>query len=304
VTPPRLGAVFRPQRPPEELPDFARTVERLGFDELWVVEDCFEAGGPTAATVALAATRTLQVGIGLLPAAVRNPAIAAMELATIARAFPGRLRVAFGHGVEAWMRQVAARPPDRLVALEETVAAVRALLAGRRVSVDGRHVRLDAVQLAHVPEPAPPVVIGTTGPAGLAIARRAADGVLLPEGSGPAAVREASAAGETTAYAWLSVDDDATGALAALRPAVSDDWARFYPRLAEHAGAAAGERLDDATLASLAVAGDAATCARAVDALARAGAASVAFIARAGEDEAQLERFAADVRPRLGDPSP
>ena len=74
--------------------------------------------------------------------------------------------------------------------LEQTVAAVRALLAGERVSAAG----LDAVALAHVPDPPPPVLVGTTGPAGLAIAGRAADGVLLPEGSGPAAVRAARAA--------------------------------------------------------------------------------------------------------------
>jgi 5,10-methylenetetrahydromethanopterin reductase len=154
---------------------------------------------------------------------------------------------------------------------------------------------LDAVELAHVPDPPPPLLIGTTGPAGLAIARRRADGVLLPEGSGPAAIRAASAAGETTAYAWLSVDDDAGAALAALRPAVSDDWTRAYPRLAEHAGAVPGERLDDATLARIAVVGDDGACARAVDALARAGAASVVLIPRAGEDEAQLERLAAGV---------
>jgi 5,10-methylenetetrahydromethanopterin reductase len=286
----RLGALFRPQRPPETLPEFARAVEALGFDELWVVEDCFEAGGPTAATAALAATGSLHVGIGLLPAAVRNPAIAAMEIATIARLFPGRLRVAFGHGVESWMRQIGARPPDRLAVLEQTVGAVRALLAG------GRH---DTIELAHVPEPAPPILVGTTGPGGLAIARRAADGVLLPEGSGPAAVRAASEAGETTAYAWLSVADDLEAALAALRPAVSDDWSSAYPRLAAHAGVAPGERLDDATLASVAVAGDEAACARAVDALAQAGAASLVLIPRTGEDEAQLERFAADVRSRL-----
>jgi hypothetical protein len=106
-------------------------------------------------------------------------------------------------------------------------------------------------------------------------------------------VRAASAAGETTTYAWLSVADDLDAAVAALRPAVSDDWSLAYPRLAAHAGVQPGERLDDATLASIAVAGDEAACLRAVDELATAGAASVVLIPRAGEDEAQLERFAA-----------
>ena len=126
----RIGVLADPHWPVEDLPALARRTEAQGFDELWVVEDCFLSGGLTAAVAALAATGSLRVGTGLLPAAVRNPAIAAMEIATVAAMFPGRFSVAFGHGVESWMRQIGARPPDRLVALEETVRAVRALLAG------------------------------------------------------------------------------------------------------------------------------------------------------------------------------
>src|ERR671916_3094811 len=124
----RLGLQFRPEWPPEELPAFARGAERHGFAELWVVEDCFLAGGPTMAATGLAVTGRLRVGIGLLPAAVRNPAVVAMELAGLARLHPGRFTAAFGHGVDAWMRQIGARPADRLGLLEETVAAVPAPL--------------------------------------------------------------------------------------------------------------------------------------------------------------------------------
>src|SRR5918998_2562942 len=130
---PRVGVLFRPEWAPEELPAFARAAEQYGFAEVWVVEDCFLAGGPTMAVAALAATTRLDVGIGLLPVTLRNPALAAMEIAGAARLQPGRLTVAFGHGVEAWMRQIGARPPDRLVALEETVASLPQLLTGETV---------------------------------------------------------------------------------------------------------------------------------------------------------------------------
>ena len=126
-----------PQWPVAELPATARAVEAAGFDELWFAEDCFLHGGLTAAATALAVTERLKVGVGLLPAAVRNPAIAAMEIATLGALHPGRVEVAFGHGVEAWMRQIGARPPDRLVALEEVVRATRALLHGETVTTDG-----------------------------------------------------------------------------------------------------------------------------------------------------------------------
>jgi alkanesulfonate monooxygenase SsuD/methylene tetrahydromethanopterin reductase-like flavin-dependent oxidoreductase (luciferase family) len=95
----RLGVLFRPEWPPEDLPAFARDAEEDGFAELWLVEDCFLAGGLTMAATALASTSTLGVGIGLLPVALRNSALTAMEIAGLARVHPARLTVAFGHGV-------------------------------------------------------------------------------------------------------------------------------------------------------------------------------------------------------------
>jgi 5,10-methylenetetrahydromethanopterin reductase len=302
----RIGVLFRPQWPPEELPAFARGAEQDGFAELWVVEDCFLAGGPTMAATALAATTRLGVGIGLLPAAVRNPAIVAMEIAGLARLHPRRFVAAFGHGVEPWMRQIGARPPDRLAALEETVAAVRALLAGETVTVQGRHVQLDGVRLDHPPAAPPPILIGTTGPRGLAAAGRSADGILLAEGAVPAAVRwaraQAGGPGATVVYAWLSIDDDRSAAAAALRPAV-DAWQGFelYPFLREHAGLGdeSAADLEDDRLRALAVAGDARDCARAIAELWAAGADTVVLIPREDDRDEQLARFAAEVRPLL-----
>ena len=290
----RLGVVFQPEWPPEELPAFARRAERDGFDELWLIEDCFLTGGLTMAAAALAVTERLAVGIGLLPAAVRNPAIAAMEIAGLARLHPGRLTVAFGHGVESWMRQIGARPPNRLVALEEVVRAVRALLAGEEVRGDGVYVRLDRVRLEHVPVPAPPILVGSTGPRALEIAGRVADGFLLPEGSGPAAVRWAAglAGGTGAAYAWLSIDDDRDAAAEALRPALESRMAT-YPRLFELAGVTS---VDLDAVRAMTAAGDPGDCAAFIAGLREAGADSVALIPR-GPD--QLARFAAEVRPLL-----
>jgi 5,10-methylenetetrahydromethanopterin reductase len=302
----RLGVMFRPEWPPEELPAFARGAERDGFAELWLVEDCFLSGGLTMSAAALAATDAITVGIGLLPVAMRNPAVTAMEIAGLARLHPGRFVAAFGHGVEPWMRQIGARPPNRLVALEETVGAVHALLAGEAVTLDGRHVHLDGVRLTHLPADPPPVLIGTTGPKALEAAGRVADGILLPEGSVPEAIRWArERAGEpsrTVVYAWLSLDDDRSAAAAALRPML-DGWLQLglYPSLREQAGLVAESvaDLEDDRLRSLAIAGDARDCARAIAELWAAGADSVVLVPRHEDRAEQLERFAADVRPLL-----
>jgi 5,10-methylenetetrahydromethanopterin reductase len=294
----RLGVLFRPEWPPEDLPEFARAAERDGFAELWLVEDCFLAGGLTMAATALAATDVLGVGIGLLPVAVRNAALTAMEIAGLARVHPGRLTVAFGHGVEPWMRQIGARPPDRLAALEETVSAVRALLAGEAVTADGRHVHLEGVRLAHPPSPPPAVLIGTTGPRGLAVAGRCADGILLPEGSVPEAVRWARGvadAGTTVVYAWLSLDDDRSAAADALRPSVQA-WLQLglYRELSARAGLVDVAQPEDDRLRALAVAGDARDCE-----LWAAGTDTIVLIPRREDRDEQLSRFGAEVRPLL-----
>src|SRR5687768_13804170 len=185
---PRVGVMAPPQWPVAELPSTARAVEAASFDALWFADGCLLHGGLTGAATALAVTERLRVGVGLLPAAVRNPAIAAMEIATLAALHPGRVEVAFGHGVEAWMRQIGARPPDRLVALEEVVRATRALLRGETVTTAGACVRLQDGRREAAREAPPPVLVGTTGGRGIAIAGRSADGLVVPEGASEAAL--------------------------------------------------------------------------------------------------------------------
>jgi alkanesulfonate monooxygenase SsuD/methylene tetrahydromethanopterin reductase-like flavin-dependent oxidoreductase (luciferase family) len=98
-----LGVVFRPQSPPERLRDVAQAAEAAGVGDLWLWEDCFGEGGLSAAAAALAWTERLHVAVGLLPVPLRNPALAAMEIATPARMFPGRFTAGLGHGVLDWM---------------------------------------------------------------------------------------------------------------------------------------------------------------------------------------------------------
>src|SRR5919106_986275 len=107
-----LGAVFRPQLPPEKLRDIARTAEAAGLEELWFWEDCFLEGGVATASAALAWTERLRVGIGLLPVPLRNVALTAMETATLDRLFPGRAMIGVGHGLQGWMGQAGARVPS------------------------------------------------------------------------------------------------------------------------------------------------------------------------------------------------
>jgi 5,10-methylenetetrahydromethanopterin reductase len=223
----RMGFMFDRGRPPEELAGYAAEVERMGADDLWVVEDLGWAGSMSATAMALAATRTLRVGIGIAPVALRNPALLAMELGTLARVHPGRVVAGVGHGVPDWMRRVGAERHRKLALLEESIVAVRALLAGGTVTTAGLEVTVDGVALVHPPATVPPIVTGVVRPRSLELSGRVADGTILAEGAGPAEVEAAlthinrgRAAGhrpahELIVFAYLHVEDDPARAAAA-----------------------------------------------------------------------------------------
>src|ERR1700722_10846623 len=161
---PRVGILFRPQLPPERLAGFVAAAEDAGLDDLWLWEDCFLEGGLTTATAALAWSSSIRVGLGLMPVPFRNPALAAMEIATLARLFPGRFVPAAGHGVLAWMDQVGAGASSPMTLLREWVSAARALLGGQTVTVSGDYVRLAGVALDWPPAEVPPLLVGARGP--------------------------------------------------------------------------------------------------------------------------------------------
>jgi alkanesulfonate monooxygenase SsuD/methylene tetrahydromethanopterin reductase-like flavin-dependent oxidoreductase (luciferase family) len=174
-----LGAIFVPQLPPERLHAVATAADELGLEELWLWEDCFREGGISSAAAALAWTERLHVGIGLLPVPLRNVALTAMEVAGLARMFPGRITVGVGHGVQDWMGQVGGRVESPMTLLREHVTALTALLRGERLTVSGRYVQLDDVCLDWTPPSPPPIVVGAVGPRTLQLAGEHADGTII-----------------------------------------------------------------------------------------------------------------------------
>ncbi len=184
-----IGMCFDRTYPAGEIVAFAREVESSGLDQLWVIEDCFYTAGVSLAATALASTEHLTLGLGILPAVARNPAITAMEIATLCNVAPGRVLPGIGHGVQEWMEQMGARTPSPLTTLEEVIWAVRKLLHGHEVTYDGWQVKLDEVKLDQPPALVPPVLAGCYGPRSLALAGSVADGVVLAEAAGPTYVR-------------------------------------------------------------------------------------------------------------------
>jgi alkanesulfonate monooxygenase SsuD/methylene tetrahydromethanopterin reductase-like flavin-dependent oxidoreductase (luciferase family) len=188
-----LGTTFLPDLPPERLRSIALAADEAGLEELWLWEDCFKESGLSAAAAILGWTRQLRVGVGLLPAPLRNVALTAMELATIERLFPRRSVIGTGHGVQEWMGQVGARVESPMTLLREYVEALRALLRAEDVTVSGRYVKLDHVKLDWPPPAAPAILAGAVGPRSLRLSGEVADGTILVTGTTPDGVRRARA---------------------------------------------------------------------------------------------------------------
>lgn len=188
----RVGAIFSPYpNPPEVFRAAVEAAEHAGVPELWIWEDCFRQSAFATASAALAWTERLRIGIGIAPMPLRNVAATAMEIATIERMFPGRLLPGVGHGVLPWMGQVGARAASPLTLMREYVPALRALLAGDEVTVDGRYVTLDHVRLDWPPAAAPRVYCAAEGPKTLRLAGEVAGGALLNSGYAPDALARA-----------------------------------------------------------------------------------------------------------------
>jgi alkanesulfonate monooxygenase SsuD/methylene tetrahydromethanopterin reductase-like flavin-dependent oxidoreductase (luciferase family) len=166
-------------------------VEELGFDSAWVMDHPFIERGSFRLTghdplvvLACAAARTRRIGLGTLVAcpAFRTTGQLAREAAALADASGGRFVLGLGAGWHRPEFDAFEYPFDHLVGrFEEQLTAVHALLAGGRVTSEGRYVRLhDAEVLATAP--APPIWVAARRPRMLGLTARCADGWNLAWG--------------------------------------------------------------------------------------------------------------------------
>jgi alkanesulfonate monooxygenase SsuD/methylene tetrahydromethanopterin reductase-like flavin-dependent oxidoreductase (luciferase family) len=174
-----LGAIARPNLPPELIAEVALAGEASGLEELWVWEDSYWEGGISMSAALLGMTDRLRVGVGLLPVPLRNVTLAAMEIAAVDRLFPGRFVAGLGHGVQEWMGQSGVRAASPMTLMREYIGALRPLLQGEEVTVTGDYVNLDRVKLVWPPSVPTPLHIGGVGPNSLRVSGEVGDGTIL-----------------------------------------------------------------------------------------------------------------------------
>src|SRR6476660_5677009 len=116
-----IGVSLGDMVPPQRIGERARELEQLGFSHLMTPEDSFSEPTLVCATLALGATESVPIGTSIVSGRVRHPAVLAMEIAGISRAFPGRFRPGIGLGLPAWLQQMGLLPEKPVTALRESV---------------------------------------------------------------------------------------------------------------------------------------------------------------------------------------
>ena len=161
----------------DELLSLARIVDgagvsRLGISDVALLRDSYQLQ-------ALCASVTTNVSIGSLVTNpyVRHPAIVAAALGTLNEVSHGRAYM--GIGVGSGLSRIGIGQQGPVRRLEEFIHAVKALLTGARVNMDGPNYRISGARLQSDITGPVPVIIGTRSKQICRLAGRVADGVVV-----------------------------------------------------------------------------------------------------------------------------
>jgi probable F420-dependent oxidoreductase len=163
-----------------------RRIEQLGYSIVHVPDHFRDQLAPVPAlTAAAVATTRLRVGSLVFSNDFRHPVVLAKEAATLDVLSGGRFELGLGSG---WLRQEYDQagipfdaPGTRIERLAESVAIVKGLLAGERVTFTGRYYAIAGLEGRPHPvqRPHPPILIGGGGRRTLSLAAREASIVGL-----------------------------------------------------------------------------------------------------------------------------
>ena len=173
-----------PNRPVYECLELARAAEDFGYGGVWLADSqCVMRDAYTILSLIAMQTSSIRVATGVTNAITRHPSVLANSWATLDEISLGRAVMGIGVG-ESSIRTLGLKP-DSLAALENKIGALRALMNGEEVELEGHSFRLTW------PQCRVPVVMACSGPKSLQLGGRVADGVLFQVGADPAFVRYA-----------------------------------------------------------------------------------------------------------------
>ena len=185
----RLACFLDPGRSLQDAVQRVRHAEALGYDSVWVTHIAAREPLQVLSTYAHA-TSTIGLGTGVVPMALRHPALMAMEAATLDEISGGRLRLGIGTShkvtIEGWYGLTLDDPLGRM---REYATIVRAIWTEGRADLDGHHYTAHFGLAGGAGPERLPLLFAALGPKMLRLAAELADGVVLWMCS-PAYIRE------------------------------------------------------------------------------------------------------------------
>ncbi|MGD0391546.1 MAG: LLM class F420-dependent oxidoreductase [Acidimicrobiales bacterium] len=154
-------------------------LEQLGYTDVWSAETD-GVDGFTPLTLAAAWSPSLRLGVAIIPAYTRGPALLAQSVAAMAEAAPGRFTLGLGTSsdviVSRWNGIEFAEPYRRA---RDTIRFLRSALAGEKVDREYETFTVRGFRLARPVVQPPPIFLAALRPGMLRLAGREADGVIL-----------------------------------------------------------------------------------------------------------------------------
>ena len=168
-----FGFTFKPENDLKRTVALTERAEVNGFTYGWLFDShVLWREAYVLLTLMAQATERMRLGTCVTNPATREPSVTASALAVLDELSGGRMDLGIGRGDSA--RRVLGKPPTTMKTLEEAIGVIRDLVEGRAVTYEGTEL-----QLPWTGKWSLPVWVAGYGPMAISMTGRVADGLIL-----------------------------------------------------------------------------------------------------------------------------
>jgi probable F420-dependent oxidoreductase len=168
-----FGFTFKPENDLKRTVALTERAEANGFTYGWLFDShVLWREAYVLLTLMAQATERMRLGTCVTNPATREPSVTASALAVLDELSGGRMDLGIGRGDSA--RRVLGKPPTTMKTLEEAIGVIRDLVEGRAVTYEGTEL-----QLPWTGKWSLPVWVAGYGPMAISMTGRVADGLIL-----------------------------------------------------------------------------------------------------------------------------
>ena len=159
--------------------ELLRELVDLGYTDVWSSE-ADGSDGFTPLTLAAAWAPELRLGVAIIPAYTRGPALLSQSVAALADAAPGRFVMGIGSSSNVIVERWNGIPFDEPYArTRDTVRFLKRALTGEKITEDYGTFKVDGFRLGIRPAEQPPILIAALREGMLKLAGREGDGAII-----------------------------------------------------------------------------------------------------------------------------